>query len=84
MEVEIPPYEVDDLIRKHSKTYRRAVLEFLKSYVKVGERYTLHHLTEVLEGHGYAVRGLQWWRQARILKTCSNFRRVDKTWQRVK
>lgn len=84
MEVEIPPHEIDECIRRHSKTYRKAVLEFIRNYMRIGERLALHQMTDVLEGHGYRVRNIPWWRQARILRLSSYFRKVEDTWQRVK
>lgn len=84
METEIPPYEVDELIRRHSQTYRKAVLAFLLSYLQVGEKFTLAQMTEVLVKHGYDVRRLPWWTQSRLLR-CKHFKKMENaTWQRVR
>jgi len=85
MEVEIPPYEVNELIRRHSKTYRKAVLAFLLSYCRVGEKFTLSQMTDLLVKHGYAVSELPWWTQSRLLKGCKQFKKLENgTWQRVR
>ena len=86
MEMEIPPYEIDELVRKHSKTYREGVLQFLVSHIRVGERLTLNQMTDLLVGSGYLVSNIAWWTQSRLLlKSSKHFKKLENaTWQRVR
>ena len=85
MEVEIPPYEVDELVRRHSQTYREGVLAFLVAHIRVGEKLTLSQMTALLMGSGYLVSKIPWWTQSRLLKGCKHFKKLENaTWQRVR
>lgn len=83
--VYVPPHELSDIIRRHSKTYREACIEFVLSNVKVGERFTLEQMTRSLERNGFDVRDLPWWRQGRELTRVRHFKKVETgIWLRVR
>lgn len=85
MGVDVTEYEITELVRRYSKTYREAVVSFIINGMRVGDQATYRELTDALEKNGFDVRDLPWWSQGRLLAQESRLKKVGKgTWQRVR
>ncbi len=76
MDYHPPKEEIDDLIRRHSESYREFIKEKLLECTKPGDRFTTRNMTNSLRALGHEVKELSWWRDGDFMQCI--FRKVGR------
>jgi len=64
-----PEYEIDDLVRHHSHSFRIHIKEIILKTFRPGEQFSTKDVTRSLEAMGYDIKDLPWWRDGEFMST---------------